>query len=58
MRATQNSGLVAGIDLSANSLDLADPGDGLTYTVHMVDSARQATNAHPSCVTIDLKTGE
>ncbi|QCO16585.1 hypothetical protein D3869_14805 (plasmid) [Azospirillum brasilense] len=36
------SGLVVGIDLGANSLDLVNPNGGEVYTVNVTDPARQA----------------
>lgn len=42
VRVTQISGLVVGIDLGANSLDLVDPQGGAIYTVNVTDPARRA----------------
>lgn len=42
LRQTRMSGLVVGIDLPANSVDLVDPSGGGVYTVRVTDPARQA----------------
>jgi hypothetical protein len=41
-RVTQISGLVVGIDLSANSVDVVNPKGGQVYSVHVTDPERQA----------------
>jgi hypothetical protein len=42
VRVTKVSGLVVGIDLAANSVDLIPPGGGGVYTVEVTDPARAA----------------
>ncbi|MBK4721492.1 hypothetical protein JJL56_21785 [Azospirillum sp. YIM DDC1] len=42
VQVTRLSGLVVGIDLSANSIDLVNPNGGEVYTVNVTDPARQA----------------
>jgi hypothetical protein len=42
MRVTRISGLVVGIDLGTNSLDMVDPQGGRVYTVQVTDPERQA----------------
>jgi Cu/Ag efflux protein CusF len=41
-RVTQISGLVVGIDLSANRVDVVNPKGGQVYTVHVTNPERQA----------------
>ena len=42
VQVTRLSGLVVGIDLGANSIDLVNPNGGEVYTVNVTDPARQA----------------
>jgi hypothetical protein len=42
VRLTRVSGLVVGIDLASNSLEMVDPTGGGVHTVHVTDPARAA----------------
>ncbi|HYI82206.1 MAG TPA: hypothetical protein VEX11_03225 [Acetobacteraceae bacterium] len=42
VRLTRVSGLVVGIDLASNSVDMVDPTGGGVHTIHVTDPARAA----------------
>ena len=42
VRETKISGLVVGVDLAANSIDIVNPSGGGIYTVNVTDPSRQA----------------
>jgi Cu/Ag efflux protein CusF len=51
VRLTRVSGLVVGIDLAANSVEMVDPTGGGVHTVHVTDTARAA-------MLVTLKVGD
>ena len=42
VRETKISGLVVGVDLAANSIDIVNPSGGGVYTINVTDPSRQA----------------